>query len=218
MPPHFRNRFGGQRGPELYEGDYVPPKGLIQNPTIQARLVKNLSLRERVPAPTLAPEISAVVIVEDLSRIDATNVKAVRPAMSSIAQAGDTLTAAWITFANPPDSQVDVHVKELHVITDMTLRFAVHLFVGVPGGAIPAGSEAFRHGELLSSRPQSIIRSGVLAIIADPSLQGRIVGPGMEKITIDIILTPNTYINLGCSSLVATLAANFIFEERGRDG
>lgn len=45
----------------------MPQYNLIQRPDLNDRLVRSLGIRERAPAPSLSPEVQAVILLEDLT-------------------------------------------------------------------------------------------------------------------------------------------------------
>jgi hypothetical protein len=86
-----------------------PPSNLIQNATIQRRLMDRLQIKERGPVPTVSPEVQPVIIVDDVRTPE--NADDVRRCMSGLAPGAVAAQFSTAMIRNPIGSGVNLHFR-----------------------------------------------------------------------------------------------------------
>lgn len=108
-------------------------ENLIQNGTVQRRIADRYQLKEFSPTPTLAPEIQAVTIVDDLTVYDREDTGII--ASIALSQAAVIGQLAKFEVFNPLDSQVLVRMKRAF-LSHQDGSFAAHFEAGIRLGSL----------------------------------------------------------------------------------
>jgi len=113
------------------------PRGLIQTPDTQTRLSKRFGIRERVTAPTLAPELQPVVIVDDVFNVPdyASTTRRACIGRKSVAANVGQVGSVWLR--NPLGSGVLAIVKRMWCSTQANGQEMIGILdsTGLPGAA-----------------------------------------------------------------------------------
>lgn len=179
---------------------------------------RKLQLRYRLPRPAtafLSPEIVPVVLVDDLTKLDAQDVAFERSYVRRGSQAGNVTNRAIVELVNPPNSGINVFLKRL--LFDVATASSVR--ISEPADLISAGT--------LSGAPTD---GRVVGAAASALRLGLTVGTGLGNIFIQVdaggsfpnmifdlsgyVVLPGQMIQCTQQILNDTLSAGFWWTER----
>lgn len=168
--------------------------GLIQNPVVQERLLRFTGTKQGSIAPTLAPELVPIVIVDDLSRTGKGGaISTVRP---WIARAGLTaVNFAYVRLVNL-STEVVLRVRQLTLCSQaFNQPVYMQLVKTVVSGLLVATQKAYVDGRLLGT-PVADLRTldGVAGpVLADQHYESRLVSGGPTVITFQNPIVLDTF-------------------------
>ena len=130
------------------------PAGLIQDPEFNTRLVKRFGLRERVSAPTLAPEIQPVVLVDDVFNVPDYAATQRRRCAGSASFATTVSELGFVELFNPATSSVLVLPRRVSLADGLgsqaiyDLRIVTGQITLGPGGSRSGETELFANRQI----------------------------------------------------------------------
>lgn len=180
----------------------------INDADVQQSLTRAFGLRDRVPVPTLAPELQAVVLAADLTISPPFDRKRIAAGATTLTSGG--ASAAFVQLRNPATSGVVARVTEIWSSSTVAQEF-VYTIAPITAGAVVASGTWINSA--LPGIPACELAAG--AAVARPvfwrqniPLQGLPV-----RYNNPIILTPGFSIMVETIALAATIQVSFGWEE-----
>jgi len=179
----------------------MPEFNLVQRGELQDRLVRGLIIKERAPAPTLAPEIVPTVLLEDLTRQTPFQQAVARDAFANQNVPAVVAEFAQSDILNPAGSGVIALITQIAVDTNGT--YSVGRLTGTAATtAAGVGWMDNRNGPVPTLR--HFVGSDPINVVAQPFF--RFLAPHTILHSLHHILLPGETITIQ----IATANLNFV--------
>jgi len=186
----------------------------IQVPDLGRKLVTRYGLREKSPTPTLAPEVQAVVLVDDLTAESDLIRPRIRPVSGRLAVTGAT-TPVVLGLQNPIGSGIIIHTQ-FATLDAIGAGIRGNFFFNTVAAGATIGTQVYRNGLFVGNPPAGRMIGGTTAI-AGGTIFARGAAPSTVSAVypLDFVLAPGQVIQWQSESVTLTVPVDcgFVWTE-----